>query len=1106
MDRDAELERLLAEDLEAAEAGAAPPPAVWVERHPGYRAELAEFFALRRDFEALAAPIRDAAPPPTMAHDRFPLSFGRYTLLAELGCGGMGVVYRARLDDPARVVALKMIRAGRFASAADRLRFRTEAEAATLPDHPGIVPVYDVGEAEGHPYYTMRLLAGGDLADRQPRLAASPAAAAGVVRDLASAIHHAHRSGVLHRDLKPSNVLFDDEGRAHVSDFGLAKLADRLADLTRTWQLLGTPAYMSPEQAAGKPTTVATDVYGLGCLLYFALTGRPPVGGTDTLPVTDRVRDEVPAPPRRANPLVPRDLEAICLTCLEKDSRRRYPSAAAVAADLDRFLNGTPVQARRAGPVERAARWARRRPELAGLIVSIAGFVAFAAVTAARDYRQVRAHNAELGSALTRELAALEGEREQARTARQALEQVREQERRAQAAREVERALHERVRLQRYGPVLAQACDHWAAGRTDAVREMLTGLEPGPGEADLREFAWHYLSRLAPDWLVLRGHRDRVRTVAASPDGRWIASGGADGAVVLWDLAAGGRRNELIRFPTEVVTVTFSPDNRKLAAQAKARPTGGTVIQVWDVPTGRPLARWTERTLPNIRMEFSSDGRSLSFGGLDSKLAYVLSIWDLEKGASRIALRVSPHPGYEIRGYCARPDLSSIAVAYEFPGRAVGRQRAVVQRADDRQPGVVFDPAALLTNVWGMRYSPDGAVLAAASADGSVHVWDADTGRERFHDRHVRGQAKDITFSPDGRRLAVVYYGPPRVVRWWDVASGRGGNDISLAAGGHALAFVDDQSVAVGLEDATVRVQPLRRPPAHHELTGHQAEVWSVAFDPAGRLLASGGDDHTVRLWDAAARTQRAELTGHTSLVMSVAWVPGGRELVSGGHDGTVRVWDAAAGAGRELRPAHAGPVTSVAVSPDGRRAASRGRDGVTRVWDLPARRLHRELPMTRGMTGVVAFSPDSRTLAVAAGGDGLLLWDAESGADAGAVRDPDYTWAVAYGPDGTLATGHADGSVWVRDARTLAVRATRFGHDGGVRSVAYSPDGRTLATGGDDGTVRLWHVPTGVHLLTLKGHSGKVYAVQFSPDGKTLASGSHDGTVRLWPSTDPGQ
>ncbi|HET6576064.1 MAG TPA: serine/threonine-protein kinase, partial [Fimbriiglobus sp.] len=253
MDRDAELERLLAEYLEAAESGTAPPQAEWVTHHPAYRAELAEFFALRRDFEALAAPIRDAAPPPEDVRDRFPLSFGRYTLLAELGCGGMGVVYRARLDDPARVVALKMIRAGRFASAADRLRFRTEAEAATRLDHPGIVPVYDIGEVEGHPYYTMRLLSGGDLVARQPQFAASPAAAARLVRDLAAAIHHAHQNGVLHRDLKPSNVLFDEEGRAQVSDFGLAKLADRLADLTRTWQLLGTPVYMSPEQAAGKP-------------------------------------------------------------------------------------------------------------------------------------------------------------------------------------------------------------------------------------------------------------------------------------------------------------------------------------------------------------------------------------------------------------------------------------------------------------------------------------------------------------------------------------------------------------------------------------------------------------------------------------------------------------------------------------------------------------------------------------------------------------------------------------------------------------------------------------------------------------------------------------
>ena len=393
MDRPGTFEQILADYLTAVEAGTAPPLADLLARHPEQAADLSEFFTLRRDFDALVRPRADWADAP-----EFPLAFGEYVLLRELAAGGMGLVFEARHAPTGRSVALKVLPGGRFASADERRRFRTEAEACLALDHPGIVPVYDVGEADRQPYFTMRLMTGGSLADRRADRAPDLAAAVRLVADLAAAVDHAHRRGILHRDLKPSNVLFDGDGRAYLSDFGLAKRMDA-ADLerTRTGVAVGTPAYMAPEQAAGRPdaVTVASDVYGLGALLFFALTGRPPFDATRPEPE--------PIPPSRYARAVPRDLEGICLTCLAADPSRRYASAADLSADLHRFLVGEPVLARRTGLPERIVRLVRRNPVASGLTaVAIAGLLA-AGFFAYQDYDNTRRLNADLVDALKRE-------------------------------------------------------------------------------------------------------------------------------------------------------------------------------------------------------------------------------------------------------------------------------------------------------------------------------------------------------------------------------------------------------------------------------------------------------------------------------------------------------------------------------------------------------------------------------------------------------------------------------------------------------------------------------------------------------------------------------
>jgi eukaryotic-like serine/threonine-protein kinase len=286
-----------------------------------------------------------------------------YALLNELRRGGMGVVYRAYQPSLRRTVAIKMLLTGPLAGADERQRFRTEAEAAGSLQHANIVRVFEVGEVDGLPYFTMDFVNGASLAQRLATGPLPPSEAARLLLDVAAAIDYAHQRGILHRDLKPHNILVAADGRPLVTDFGLAKRLDE-AGPTRTGSILGTPSYMAPEQVQGrKDLTVATDVYGLGAVLYECLTGRPPFRAPTPLDTLTQVLDCEPAPPRLLNPQVPRDLETICLKCLEKTPQRRYARAADLAGDLDRFLRGDTIVARSQNLVQRLARTLERRQQ-----------------------------------------------------------------------------------------------------------------------------------------------------------------------------------------------------------------------------------------------------------------------------------------------------------------------------------------------------------------------------------------------------------------------------------------------------------------------------------------------------------------------------------------------------------------------------------------------------------------------------------------------------------------------------------------------------------------------------------------------------------------------
>jgi WD40 repeat protein/tRNA A-37 threonylcarbamoyl transferase component Bud32 len=1023
--------------------------------------------------------------------------FGDYELLAGIARGGMGKVYKAKHKKLNRLVALKMILSGHLASEDEIQRFHSEATAAAQLDHSGIVPVYEFGECDGQHYFSMGLVEGGSLAARLKDGPLPPRDAAGLLVKVAEAVSYAHQHGIVHRDLKPGNILLDKDGQPKVSDFGLAKQLRADSHLTITGMVLGTPTFMSPEQATGNPEAVgaAADIYSLGAVLYCLLTARPPFQAASTMETLRQVLEQEPVSPRQLNPAVDRDLETICLKCLQKDPGKRYAGALALADDLRRFLAGAAIRARPVGAVERLWRWCLREPLVAGLTGTIALVLL-------------------LGSGISTYFG-------------------------LQAWRGETRALAEKELADHrfYGAEINLAQQAWERG---LIRQMLDRLDQfrpqAPGQADLRGFEWYYLNRLSRlEQHTLRGFSDAVKSIAFSPDGATIAAAGKTekglGAIILWS-AATGKELRTLTVRAEPVDeepigeVVFSPDRQKLVAACGKR------LRCWDVNNGQELPDFQVFAATVGRVMFSADGNWLAAVSSQPPGKEAAVRDGIDRGDKFI--QAFRNPGSDVTLWNARTgqitftrhgeSLNAFSMALNPDG---GR----LAWADDNNTARIFDTrtASLILTAEGryesitsLAFSPVGRTLAGSTNAGrEIILWDAHTGKTihtmRGHTDHVTS----VIFSPDGRRLASA--SKDNMVKLWSVDSGeeeftlRGHHAevtrVAFSPNGRRLASASqDHTVKIWDATATQEVTTLgshiKRSTA---MSGRSA--YGVAFSPDGNCLASVGIDGNIKIWDTPGRRLLSTLPGNGKPLNCLAYHPNGQFLASAGADNTITMWDVASGQRRRTFPGHTAEVIKLAFNSDGTRLASASGDRTVRIWDVKSG----DVAVLEGHTGgvcCVAFSPDGRSLASASDESGeLKIWDALRARELPPLTDhADHIRSVVYSPNGKyLAAAGTDMTIRIWDLAARKKLATWHGQGERIWSLAFSSDGGRLVSGSGSlgfarstGELRIWDVLTGQQLLALPADCARVFQVEFSSDGRRLAAACSDGTVKLWDAGSP--
>jgi WD40 repeat protein/serine/threonine protein kinase len=1006
---------------------------------------------IRAGLNAFSAGKQPSKPRPSERKTKAHTTVGDYELLEEIARGGMGIVFRARQVSLNRIVAVKALLFGEFASDHFITRFRAEAQAAAALQHPNIIAIHEIWEHRGQHFFSMELVDGQTLAQIIKDRPISSRHAAQYATTIARAVHFANSRGILHRDLKPSNVLIDHHDQPRITDFGLAKRLDQHASQSISG-VVGSPHYMSPEQAGQRSAelALATDVYSIGAMLYHMLAGRPPFAGESVEEVIHQTLHAEPISPRLLNTSVPRDLETICLKCLQKEPRRRYASARELADDLERFLQDVPIQARPISRAERTLRWCRRNPAPTALL-SVISAVAIAATWTAFHFQD----------------------------------------------------LNQAIRISQYVSDMTVAMRHANDGDYGHTLTLLKAHTPANKKHDIRGFEWRYM------WTLCRGNFDSwlprhpqvVGAIHFTSDGEKALAYCWNNSIRLTDTRT---RANLLTLPDVTALGGFTPNERAIVvARTNAlleiidiktgsvfqsfpnvgqllaySPTSQIVatldpqqnLKIWNVATGHELL--TIPDAPSAKLDYSwnssivisRDGRKLAMI-VASKLigsSTTVGVWDLTTGK-------------ELDSFLENRELRCAAFSPDANFLLTGDGAGSVS-ARNLSNGVCTKFQAHTVPVLAIAFSPDGKSFATGSSDEKcIRLWDLETLSPK--ENQFLGQAGDVwtlSFSADGKRLASGTRDD--IIRIWNVAAASSPSTLDrLHADQYAnIAFSPNSRLfAGGCEDHTVKIWNVNTLAVVATIPRAN---FVVAFSSDNRRLLVSGPQWNAFWWDIEKRTAEflPTYSGQQGGVNSVAISPDRRFAALGMSNGDILIVDM--NTGLLARPAlkgHTDSVRSLAFSPDGAKLASGSSDKNVMVWDVKTGASLGACSEHKGSVFGLTISPDGQTLASGCGAETIKLWD----------------------------LNNVGKRSWASGSQ----------HRSAIRSLSFSPDNRTLASGSEDSTVKLWNFPAASRFKSESAKSklsqevasfpfkAPIRSVLFSPDGNTLAVVTDNGGLQLF-------
>jgi WD40 repeat protein/tRNA A-37 threonylcarbamoyl transferase component Bud32 len=1006
---------------------------------------------------ALAAPLGEPSRPPERV--------GAYEILEELGRGGMGVVYKARHLKLQRIVALKMLLGGSFVTSEERARFRIEAEAVARLRHPNIVQIYEVGEHDvdaglPRPYFTLEYAPGGNLAGRLGGRPQSPRQAAAWLEVMARAVHYAHQQGIIHRDLKPSNVLLTEAGEPTLCDFGVAKLMMGSDLKTRSGTLLGTAEYMAPEQAAeGEKVGTAADVYSLGAILYTMLTGRPPFQGSNTLHILEQVRSQEPVALRRLVPHLPRDLETICLKCLEKQPAHRYASAAELADDLRRFLADETILARPTPSWERGWKWARRRPAVAGLLAMV---VALAIIGVALVFGLWRGAEERVKVEMKANNLAQEKGQENVRflanvTLDHGLSLC--------ADGEVNHGLLQLARAL----ALAEQAQATELARVARVNLAVWRRRLVTPRASLQHAGWAW-------------------AVAFSPDNNTALTGGKDCVARRWDTRTGKVRGEPLRHRHPVWSVAYRPDGKIIVTGSGDDDKHEGEVRLWDAASGDPLGPPLPHPDEVHRAVFSRDGRR--FLTVCDEEVRIYEPEALATGAhpsltlpARRPYLVLPHPRPVKRMERIQPRLWAVFSPnseYVLTGGEDGTAR-IWDAATGAARG---EPLRHEGPILSLAYSRDGKMIVTGSYDGTARIWDAATCRQLGSDLRHLGRVYAVAIRFDGRFVVT-----GSAVEERDVRTGE-----RTLAGGEVRVW--------NTATCTLFGEPMR----------HSQPVWSVAFRTRGGKLLVGGRDRAARFYSLIDGNTLSQPLDHEGTVANVVFSPNGRLALTasagGDHSAHARLWELAPGdpvvwslisfreEGRRFALGQKFKLGKFA--PDGQTALGVAGNQV-REFDIVSGQSTGLVLAPRGQVVQALYSPDGQKVLTISGKFALHFWDRSSAQPISATSaGPEIDW-ILFSPDSTsIAVFRVDKTVSVHRIATGELQGPVLKVAAQQNRFLLGPEGRVAYTPDDSGHVLEWDVAAGkiVHEYQV---SGAVRFMNYVSDKVVVVTGEGNHLARAW-------